>query len=138
MYYYEDYTETCDVRRLQLLPEYKGMTGEEILHLMAKIEIMELQQWKDEVEEILARQRKNTMDHIAKLEAGDGKNYEKTLPLNQVDITRGVRIYPDLIDDQGFVSNDRLHCLNKSLRLSLDARRKIYVQDFVDKRRAIE
>jgi len=135
MFIHDDYDDSYDVRQLQRLPMYQNMTEREIRHLMTKIAVLERQQWEDEVKAMLAAQRKKTMEYIAKMEAGDGY---KPLPSEQVEITRGVRIYPDLIDDQGFVSNDRLRCLNKSLRLSLDSKRKTYVQDFVDKGRAIE
>ena len=91
---------------------------------MTKISVLEQQQWEAEVKAMLLDQRKKTLEYLAKLEAGNGY---KPLPYEPVEIYRGVRIYPTLIDDQGFISDDRLNCLKKTLRLSLSGNRKIYL-----------
>jgi len=124
MFIHDDYDDSYDVRQLQRLPMYQNMTEREIRHLMTKIAVMEQKQWEDEVKAMLLDQRKRTLEYLAKMEAGDGY---KPLPSEPVEIYKGVRIYPSLIDDQGFISDDRLNCLKKTMRLSLSGNRKIYL-----------
>jgi hypothetical protein len=124
MFIHDDYDDSYDVRQLQRLPMYQNMTEKEIRHLMTKIAVMEQQQWEAEVKAMLLSQRKNTLEYIAKMEIGEGY---KPLPSEPVEIYKGVRIYPSLMDDQGFISDDRLDCLKKTMRLSLSGNRKIYL-----------
>ena len=124
MFIHDDYDDSYDVRQLQRLPMYQNMTEKEIRHLMTKIAVMEQQQWEAEVKAMLLSQRKKTLEYIAKMEIGEGY---KPLPSEPVEIYKGVRIYPSLMDDQGFISDDRLNCLKKTMRLSLSGNRKIYL-----------
>jgi hypothetical protein len=124
MFIHDDYDDSYDVRQLQRLPMFQNMTEKEIRHLMTKIAAMENQQWEAEVKAMLADQRKKTMEYIAKMEAGDGY---KPLTTDAVQINQGVKVTPDLVDDKGFVSEDRLRCLKRTIRLSLDSKKKIYL-----------
>lgn len=124
MFIHDYYDYNYDVRQLQKLPIYQGMTERDIKHLMAKIAVMEHKQWKDEVEVMMADQRKKTLEYMAKMETGDGY---KPLPTDPVVINHGVKIYPTLMDDQGFISEDRLRYLKKTMRLSL-GEKKIYLE----------
>ena len=124
MFIHDDYDDSYDVRQLQRLPMYQNMSEKDIRHLMTKIAVMEQKQWEDEVKAMLLAQRKKTLEYIAKMEVGEGY---KPLPSEPVEIYKGVRIYPSLMDDQGFISDDRLNCLKKTMRLSLSGNRKIYL-----------
>jgi hypothetical protein len=120
MFIHDDYDDTYDVKRLQLLPMYQGMTEKEIRHLMAKIAALERQQWEAEVRAMLLDQRNKTMAYIEKTTL-------PLLPRESVIISHGVKITSQVIDDHGFVSEDTLRSSKRTWRLSLDNKKKIYL-----------
>ena len=124
MFIHDDYDDSYDVRQLQRLPTFSGMTEKEIRHLMTKIAKMENQQWEDEVTAMLASQRKKTLEYIAEMEAG---NKYKPLPSDPVQISRGLMLCASVMDDKGFISEESLSSHKRKLRLSLDSKRKIYL-----------
>lgn len=124
---YDDYDDSYDIRLLQkLLPTYANMSEKEIRRIISKIAKAEREQWEEEVRAMLADQRKKTMDYIAALEAGEGKDYEKTLPSEPVEIQRGIKVHPTLLDDQGFISNEDLSGQKRMFKMSL-GKKKIYL-----------
>lgn len=120
MFIHDDYDDSYDVRQLQRLPEFQNMTEKEIRHLMTKIAAMEKKQWEEEVRTMLNSQRNKTLAYIE-------ETHPPQLPKDSVQISQGVKVTPDLVDDKGFVSEDRLRCLKRTMRLSLDSKKKIYL-----------
>lgn len=123
---FDDYDDSYDIKQLQRLPMYQGMTEKEIRIVVRRMLTLERQQWEEEVRAMLADQRKNTMEHIAKLEK-DAKPYEKPLTKDSVQIQWGITVTPDLVDDKGFVPENAVNNRKRTLKLFLDGKRKIYL-----------
>ena len=120
MFIHDDYDDSYDVKQLQRLPTFYGMTEKEIRHLMTKISTLENKQWEAEVKEMLRHQREKTLAYIE-------ETHPPQLPNDSVQISQGVKVTPDLVDDKGFVPEDRLRVLKRTMRLSLDSKKKIYL-----------
>lgn len=123
---YDDYDDSYDIKQLQRLPTFQGMTEKEIRTVVRRMTNLERQQWEDEVKAMLAAQRKQTLEYIAKQEAEPGPCW-RVLPKETVKIEWGIKVSPDLVDDQGFISSDALGSRKRNLRLSFDDKRKIYI-----------
>lgn len=123
---FDDYDDSYDIKQLQRLPMYQGMTEKEIRIVVRRMLALERQQWEDEVKAMLTDQRKQTLDYIAKQEAEPGPCW-RVLPKETVKIEWGIKVSPDLVDDQGFISSDALGNRKRNLRLSFDDKRKIYI-----------
>lgn len=120
---FDDYDDSYDIQQLQRLPMYWGMTEKEIRIVVQKMSAMEKQQWIDEVKAMLADQRKKTLDYMAKQEA----NGVKPQTSDPVQIQWGITVSPDMVDDKGFVSKEAVTGRKPTLKLFLDANRKIYI-----------
>lgn len=120
MFIHDDYDDSYDIRQLQRLPIYQGMTEREIRHVVTKMAVAERLLWEEETR---ARLRTERVATLAKIEADD----MKALPPEPVKIAFGVKIFPSLIDDQGFVSHDDLGRQKRTIKLSQDEKRKIYL-----------
>ena len=124
MFIYDEYDDSYDIKQLQHLLTFRGMTEKEIRTVVRKMSAMESEQWEAELAARLADERKKTLAYAAELEAG--KKYPP-LPTDQVQIQWGITVSPDMVDDRGFVSSDNLAGRKRTLRLFLDDKRKIYI-----------
>lgn len=120
--YYDDYDDNHDIYQLQQLPQFKGLTEKELRHIVAKINLMERQQWEADVKEMLRSQRQKALAHI------EEHAKDKTLPPEEVQIDVGLLLYPVILDDRGFITQKMLQYQKPTLKFSLDSKRKIYVK----------
>jgi hypothetical protein len=123
MYYdYNTDTDYVDVFQLKRLPQFIGMTDEDIKSLIHKMNQIEKKQWESECKMKLSEQRRKDLAYI------EEHSPSQVLPLEDVQIQFGVKITPDMGDDCGFVPEDILHSRKRTIKLSLDNKRKIYIR----------
>lgn len=119
--YYDDYDDSYDIWQLQKLPQFHGLTEKELRHIISKLNQLERQQWEADVIDMLRNQRQKTLAYI------EESSKSKGLPREQVQIQTGVRISPQAVDPNGFVSHNDLERQKGTLKLFLDDKRKIYL-----------
>jgi hypothetical protein len=125
MYYdYHSDLEYVDIYQLQRLPQFVGMTDYELRAFVQRLNKIEADNWARENRERLQSEREKTLayieekKHVAMLPA---------LPKDEVKIGFGWTICPSWVDDHGFIKEDFAKGLRRTIRLSLDNKRKIYI-----------
>lgn len=103
------------------LPQFAGLTENEILAIIEQIHRQTVRQ--DDIERE-AKMKKERADDVAYIEGGEDKN---VLPEGNVRIDQGIIITPDVIDDHGFASRQDLSYQKGVMKMSLDEKKKIYV-----------
>jgi len=121
--YYDYYTDTesVDIGWMKQSPQFYGMTDDEIKAFIHKINRIEEKQWTQENRERLQAERDKTRAYI------EEKKFVPPLPPEDVEIQFGWKIAPSWVDDHGFIREDFAKGLRKTIRLSLDNKKKIYI-----------
>lgn len=122
MYYdYHSDLEYVDIYQLQKLPQFVGMTDYELRAFVHRLYKIEAEQWQRENAERLRQERDKTLAWI------EEKRTVSPLPKEEVEIGFGWTISPSWVDDHGFIKDDFAKGLRKTIRLSLDSKKKIYI-----------
>jgi hypothetical protein len=119
-YYNEIFDDSIDLFYLRKLPQFVGMSEDDLRALFIRILKTEEKLWDEEIKRRLNRERAETLAAIE-------NNEVSPLPPEPVKIAFGVKIYPALIDDKGFVSHDDLARQRRTMKLSQNEHRKIYL-----------
>ena len=122
--YYNNTTQSDfgeDIRQLKRLPQFIGMSEADMQHFIARVTALETQEWINSERQRIKQEREKTLAYI------EEKAHSMMLPPEPVKIEMGIRIYPSLIDDKGFVSTESLLNQKKTHKFSLDSKRKIYL-----------
>ena len=123
--YGENYENKYKLGQLsKLLPQFAKMTEDEIHQFLDRKEAEEMQQWTQENRERLIAEREKTMAYME--ERSKGNTYPN-LPSEPVEIGFGWTISPSWVDDHGFIKEDFSKGLRRTIRLSLDKNKKIYI-----------
>ena len=122
MYYdYHSDTEYIDIYTLQRLPQFVGLTDYELRAFIRRVNNIEAEQWTRENKERLVAERNRTLAYI------EEKKTATPLPKDEVEIGFGWTICPSWVDDHGFIKEDFSKGLRRTIRLSLDKNKKIYI-----------
>lgn len=120
MFIYDTDNYGYDIKRLQQLPTFIGLTEREIRCIIAKIDAIEQKEWEEKEKARRQQERVNDMAYIE-------ESKDPNLPDGQVQIQQGVVIYPSIIDDKGFIPTEKFRSEKPVLKLFLDDKKKIYI-----------
>jgi hypothetical protein len=123
MNYYGNDMEYMDIPQLKKLPQFAGMSENDLCNYVVKVQRVEREQWEAAEKARLDEQRKKDLDYIEQREKG---NSYPNLPTDSVQISFGWEIPPSLVDDRAFLSEGFSQGLRKTVRLGI-GERKIYI-----------
>ena len=113
-----------EYRQMKRLPQFVNMTDNDIVEFYTKMCHYEAWAWIQAEKARMTQERDETLawiedkKHISLLPA---------LPKDEVKIGFGWTICPSWVDDHGFIKEDFAKGLRRTIRLSLDNKRKIYI-----------
>lgn len=121
MYYdYNQRDEEClYIRELKHLPQFYGMSDDDIQAFVNKLNRIANNDWVNNERQRMAQEREKTLALIEE---------KRILPLSPepVEIAFGWTICPSWVDERGFIKEDFSKGLKRTIRMSLDKKR-IYI-----------
>ena len=110
---------------LKTIPQFFGMTIDEIQTFIARMSQKEHAEWLRTFEEKLQKERAQCKEYI-ETKPDYSKPYDAT---DKVLIDECIKITPDTIDDKGFVATSEVNKLDRSVRLSREKIKngKVYI-----------
>jgi hypothetical protein len=120
--FYDKFVEEINGHELKRFAQFANMTDIELYTLMTKINRIEYQQWLQQFKDQQKAEREADKVYI------EEHMNKYVLPSEPVQITGGVMITPNIIDDRGFISHDDLSHQKGTFKLSLmGTDKKIYL-----------
>jgi hypothetical protein len=108
------------VVHLKKLPQFIGLSEEELRTLFKKILAMEERQYE---EEAIRKRAKERADDAAYLESHPN---DPVISTNPIKMERGVFFDPKALDGKSFLSDDALSKLPRRTKWSVDEKKKMY------------
>ena len=127
-YYYGIDTEYMDIPQLKRLPQFAGMSDDDLCNYVVKVQQVEREQWEAKEKARLDEQREKDLAYIEQWKQG---NSYRDLPFDSVQISFGWKIPPSLVDErsflsEGFLSEGFSQGLKRTVRLGIGDK-KIYI-----------
>lgn len=120
MHYEDPFDYNIDMFYLKRLPQFAGMSEDELRVLFRKILALEERQY---AEETIRKRLKERADDAAYLESHPNDPVISTSPIK---IERGVFFDENVLDDRKFLSDDALKKLPRRTKWSVDDKKKMY------------
>ena len=120
MKYEDPFDQNIDLFYLKSLPQFAGMSEEDLRILFRKILALEEKMYEQEA---IRKRLKERADDAAYLESHPN---DPVISTNPIKMERGVFFDQEALDDRGFLSDDALKKIPRRTKWSLDEKKKMY------------
>ncbi len=120
MYYEDPFDANIDLFYLKRLPQFAGMSEEDLRILFRRILAIEERQYEQEA---IRKRLKERADDAEYLESHPN---DPVISTNPIKMERGVFFDSKVLDDRSFLSDDALSKLPRRTKWSLDEKKKMY------------